>query len=202
MEQLQQQTPAWFRMRLGRFTASQIHKLISKKGFTQTANSYVMEKVTEEIIGYKEDFQNMAMVWGNDHEAEARELYELITNQTVEEVGFVEFGAEAGGSPDGLVDEEGMIEIKCPYNSQHHLVHGLIETVEDVPKEYFWQMQMNMMAANRTWCDFVSYDPRCKLKIFIHRLHADEDAFEKLKAAIEVAVEKKEAYIAKLTAER
>ena len=199
MEQLKQQTPAWFRMRLGRFTASQIHKLICKKGFTQTANSYVMEKVTEEIIGYKEDFQNMAMVWGNDHEAEARELYELITNSTVEEVGFVEFGDSAGGSPDGLVDEDGMIEIKCPYNSQHHLVHGLIEESADIPKEYYWQMQMNMMAANRAWCDFVSYDPRCKLKIFIHRLHADQHEFERLQSSIEAAIEKKEEYISKLT---
>ena len=200
MEQLQQQTPAWFRMRLGRFTASQIYKLISKRGgFTQTAHSYIMEKVTEEIIGYKEEFSTMAMVWGNDHEAEARELYELITNQTVEEIGFVEDGDDAGGSPDGLVGTDGMIEIKCPYNSTHHLQHGLIETDQDVPDAYYWQMQMNMCITNRAWCDFVSYDPRCKLKIFIYRLHADEDACIQLGNAIDFAIKKKQEIIEKLT---
>ena len=197
---MQQRTDDWFQQRIGRFTASEIHKLICKKGaLTQTARTYIVEKVTETIIGQNNDsFETMAMVWGTDHEPEALELYELVTGNDVELSGFHQYGDHAGGSPDGLIGDDGMIEIKCPYSSKNHIEYGLIESAKDLPPAYFWQMQMNMMITGREWCDFVSYDPRCKYHIFIYRVDADEKAFEMLKNAIEKAVEQKALFIEKI----
>jgi hypothetical protein len=199
MEQLQR-TESWHEKRLGRFTASQFSKLISKKDeLTKGAMTYVLEKVTEIIIGDTlNNFESTAMIWGTDNEPDAVELYELVTGKTINKIGFVKYGDHAGGSPDGLIGEKGMIEIKCPFNSVNHIRYGLIEQDNEIPDEYYWQIQMNLLATGREWCDFVSYDPRCKYKIFIYTVYASAEAFERIENFLALAIEKKNELLTKL----
>jgi len=203
MEQ-KQRIESWFEQRLARFTASQINKIIGKKeDLTKGALTYIVERVAEHILGDNNDnFETMAMVWGTDHEPEAVELYELTTGYNVVKCGFVEYGDHAGGSPDGLVDDDGIIEVKCPYSTKNHILYGLIQEDSDIPDDYYWQMMMNMKITGRQWCDFVSYDPRCEYSIFIYRIHANETAFETIDTFLELAIQKKLEYIDRIESKK
>ena len=108
-----------------------------------------------------ESYSNSAMQWGTDHEPQARAVYELTTGNFVEEVGFVPHPAieGSGASPDGMVDPEGMLEVKCPNTSTHW---ATLKSKAPAGK-YQIQMQWQMACAERKWCDFVSFDPRLSL---------------------------------------
>ena len=113
------------------------------------------------------------MQWGNDTEPQARSAYEFITGKRVQVVGMFKLANLAGShaSPDGLVDNDGLIEIKCPNTATH------IETLktEKVDPKYITQMQWQMALTDREWCDFVSYDPRMPedLSLFVKRVPRD-----------------------------
>ncbi len=115
------------------------------------------------------------MSWGTDHEPDARASYEFITGNTVEEIGFVDHPTipKSGASPDGLIGEDGLIEIKCPNTATHidYLLKG------KAPAGYLKQMNWQMECTGRKWCDFVSYDPRMPidLQLFIVRVDRDEE---------------------------
>jgi hypothetical protein len=119
------------------------------------------------------------MLWGTEQEAAARAAYEQRTGIEVEETGFVAHDVlYAGCSPDGLVDWDGLIEIKCPYNSAVH-----IETLlGGMPADHMAQVQGQMWITGRQWCDFVSYDPRMPepLQLYVQRIHADPKAIADL----------------------
>ena len=162
---MEQKSAEWFKARLGKITGSGVAALLTKSRkkdelFGETAKTYITEKVVELLTGQSKDvFENTAMRWGNDHEDEARSLYAFIHSADVKEVGFVYLDKYTGCSPDGLVGSDGLIEIKCPYNSINHyntVVDG------DVPVAYMPQVIFNMWVTNRAWCDFISYDPRFK----------------------------------------
>jgi hypothetical protein len=119
------------------------------------------------------------MQWGIDHEDEARIWYEGISGNTVREVGFClrEDIDRVGCSPDGLIDPDGLIEIKCPMSKTH-----VKYTLEGPPKDYINQMQYQMMVTGRDWCDFVTFDPRMpdEAKGHIVRVPRDEEHIAKL----------------------
>ena len=121
-----------------------------------------------------ESYQNAAMVWGTETEPKARAAYEAETGSLVEGVGFVPHPTitMSGASPDGLVGEEGGVEIKCPNTATH------IETIlgEEPAKKYYDQMQWQMACTGRKWCDFVSYDPRMPehLKLLVKRVERND----------------------------
>ncbi len=98
------------------------------------------------------------------------------------------------GSPDGLVGEDGMIEVKCPYNGANHLKHCFItndETFLSEQPEYYYQMQCYMLLSGRKWCDFVSFDPRIisDLGLFIYRVNANEEIHDKMTEKVKLARE-------------
>lgn len=192
----QQGSAEWIQERLGRFTASEIHKLIpSGKGgnvFSETGKTYILEKLVELETGFPaSEIYGPALDWGTEHEPMAREWYTKLTGNVVQEAYFEPYGAHAGGSPDGLVGELGIIEIKCPFRTVNHFKYRMARTADDLPPEYFWQIQMNMLCTGRKWCDFVSFDPRVRtreLGLFVLRVEAGKAEQELLKTRIADAV--------------
>lgn len=148
----------------------------TKSGYGAGRKNYLAELLVERLTGVPtEGFVSSAMQWGIDHEAEARTLYEFETGNRVEEVGFIvhpniDF---AGASPDGLVGEDGMVEIKCPNTATH--LDALLGS--SIPLKYVSQMQWQMECAGREWCDYMSYDPRMQdpeLVMVVRRVRRDE----------------------------
>jgi putative phage-type endonuclease len=131
--------------------------------------------ISERLTGVpQETYKNFAMEWGTATEPEARKAYQFDKMIKVEQVGFVLHPhiSDAGASPDGLVAERGLVEIKCPNTSTH------IETLlsHQVPKRYVTQMQWQMACCERAWCDYVSFDPRLPehMQLFVTRLYRND----------------------------
>lgn len=184
---MEQRSPEWFQHRLGRVTASRIADVMAqtKTGPGAARKNYAADLVAERLTGEaREGFSNAAMQWGTEMEPQARTAYEFMTDATVLEVGFIDHPTiqMAGCSPDGLVGDDGMVEIKCPNTATHieTLLTGQIEG------KYLKQMQFQMACAGRKWCDFVSFDPRlpAEMQLFVKRIEADPTEA----AAIEEAV--------------
>ena len=183
MSDIEQGTEEWFAIRCGKVTASRIADIIAttKSGYSASRANYEAQLICEILTGKPaESFTNAAMQWGTETEPLARAQYELKTGNMVNQVGFVVHPIieQAGASPDGLIGEDGCIEIKCPNTSTH------LDTLlsQKVPSKYITQMTWQMVCTGRKWCDFVSYDPRLpeNLQLFIERIELDEDYAKKL----------------------
>ena len=176
MTEIIQGTDEWFAARLGKVTASRVADVIAKTktGYSASRDNYMAQLVCERLTGQKgESFSNSAMLWGTETEPQARAAYSAARFEIVEEVGFVNHPTieAAGASPDGLVGDLGLIEIKCP-NTATHIDTLLSQTV---PTKYITQMTWQMVCTGRHFCDFVSYDPRLptELQMFIKRVEYD-----------------------------
>lgn len=195
---MDQRTDSWHDVRLGRFTASEISKLVSKKGqFTQTAMTYIFEKAAEVITGERKvEVSSRATEWGVEFEPVARKEFEEANGLTVQLTGFHPYGDHAGGSPDGLVLNSHIIEIKCPYVTANHLKYCMMKQsmdLLDIAPEYFYQMQANMLFTGRDHGYFISFDPRIKGagRLFVLSVPADPVFQAEIKSLIEkAAVEK------------
>jgi putative phage-type endonuclease len=188
----EQRTDAWFADRLGKVTASRLADVLAKTktGYSASRTNYMTQLVLERITQTKaESYSNSAMQWGTEQEPFARAAYEAHTGQMVEEVGFIPHPdiEAAGASPDGLVGNDGMVEIKCP-SSSTALECWLTQSQggNPVDAKYYAQMQWQMRCAARSWCDYVVFDPRmpAKAQLFIYRVERD-DAWLKV-AEVEV----------------
>ena len=173
---MEQRTEEWFAARMGKVTASRVADVIAKTktGYSTSRENYLAQLVCEVLTGKPaESFTNAAMQWGVDQEPLARAAYESHQNVLVDEVGFLVHPTiwESGASPDGLVGDFGMVEIKCP-NTATHIDTLLTQTVSG---KYNTQMQWQMACAKRHWCDFVSFDPRMPsdLQLFVKRVEYD-----------------------------
>ena len=191
-----QQSPEWFAEKAGKTSASSFDKIITTKGDpSKSAIKYMYQLAGERIAGLKEEsYQNGAMQRGIELEAEAREFYELVTGTTVEQIGIAYFNEERrfSCSPDGLVSTDGMIEIKCPLIATH--VGYLIEN--ELPIEYFQQVQGQLLITGRNWCDFVSYFPG--LKPLIIRVEKDIEFCKKLEAELDTFCNQLEEIVKKI----
>ena len=186
-EEIIQRTDAWQQARCGKVTASKVSDLLAKtkSGPAASRKNYLAQLVCERLTGVKaEGYKSAEMQWGIDNEAAARQAYEAQMFADVAQIGFVDHPSikMAGCSPDGLVGEDGLIEIKCPNTATH--IETLISGEAD--KKYFAQMQMQMSCTGRAWCDFVSYDPRLPvdLMLFIKRVPRDEAYVAEMEAEI------------------
>jgi putative phage-type endonuclease len=176
IEMIEQRSDEWFAARIGKVTASRVADVLAKTktGYSTTRDNYMAQLVCERLTGQKgESFSNAAMQWGTETEPLARISYEVAQNVLVDEVGFVPHPSiiMAGASPDGLVGDDGLLEIKCPNTATH------IETLlsQTVPGKYNTQMQFQMACTGRLWCDFVSFDNRlpAELQLFVKRVPRD-----------------------------
>jgi putative phage-type endonuclease len=175
---MEQRSEEWFAARLGKVTASRIADVCArtKSGWGASRRNYMAELVAERLTGVRaEGFVSAAMQWGTDMEPEARAAYEFYRDASVASVGFVAHPAiaDSGASPDGLVGDDGLVEIKCPGTATH------LETLlgATVPEKYVLQMQWQMACTGRQWCDFASYDPRLpeSMRLFCDRVKRDEE---------------------------
>lgn len=184
---MDQGTEEWHNERLGKATASRVSDVLAKgrNGPSATRKNYLAELVAERLTGSRaEGFTSAAVERGKEMEAEARLAYEIITNSNVVEVGFISHPIiqMTGASPDGLVGDDGLIEIKCPNTATH------IDTLTGgaIPKVYRDQMQWQMECTQRQWCDFVSYDPRLPeaMQIHVQRVMRDDEYLAEIRQEI------------------
>lgn len=184
---IEQGTPEWFAERCGKATASRIADIIrtTRSGPAASRKNYAAQLVAERLTGaVAESYTNAAMQHGIDTEAEARRHYAFFSDHQVSEVGFVRHPAieMSGASPDGLIGDDGLVEIKCPNTATH------IDTLltEKVGTDYQTQMQWQMACTGRQWCDFVSYDARLpvEMQLFVQRIERDNARIAELEKAI------------------
>lgn len=185
---MEQGTPEWFAARAGRVTASKIADVMAKgrgNAPSATRSNYMAQLVAERLTGNcAETFKSAAMDHGTETEPQARAQYTMTTGRMVEEVAFIPHpdGWAAGASPDGLVGDDGMLEIKCPNTATH------IATLRGakIDRKYMLQMHWQMICAGRKWCDFASYDPRMpdELALHIRRVELDHELTEDINAAV------------------
>jgi putative phage-type endonuclease len=196
-----QRTPDWEAARLGKATASRIADIIAstKSGYAASRANYAAQLISERLTGVKaEAFESAAMRWGVEKEIEALEVYAFEEDADVTQVGFLDHPTVpmAGASPDGLVSDAGLVEIKCPLSATH------IETLlgQAPPGRYVAQMQWQMAVTGRLWCDFVSYDPRLPLpmRLFVRRIARDERMIASLEREVATFLSEIDAVIGKL----
>jgi putative phage-type endonuclease len=174
---VQQGSEEWKTLRLGKITASRVSQVMGK-----SRQNFLAIIAAERISKQAESFTNAAMQWGIDTEPFAREAYEARNGVKVVQVGFCLHPTikDAGASPDGLVGDDGLIEIKCPNTSTH--VGTLID--QKAPTKYIPQMQFQMACTGRQWCDFVSFDPRIEQSFFQIRVERDSEYIEKMEKEV------------------
>ena len=165
---MEQRSPEWFAARKGRITASIVGGLLDCAPYMSHDDAFrslvrSMHDLSTEFDG------NIATEYGAANEDLARNAYELETGNSVEQVGFIPHGEWAGASPDGLVGEHGLLEIKCPFGLRKDK-NPKFKTIAEQP-HYYGQMQFQMFCANKSYCDFwqwsahgsslevVTYDP-------------------------------------------
>lgn len=176
-KKVEQGSDEWHLLRLGHVTASNISDVMAKgkSGEAITRKKYKTKLLAERLTGQKqESFSSSAMEWGVEQEQFARMAYEVSNDVLVDKTGFWHHPTIkwVGVSPDGLVDNDGLVEIKCPNTTTH------LDYIMDnkVPTDYYKQIQCQLWATGKSWCDFVSYDPRLPTKnqLFVKRCMRDE----------------------------
>lgn len=210
------QTAEWQHERCGKFTASEIWKIMGKgrgkdEYFSETAKTYIKSRlaeiITQEPATMLEGLN--AIEHGNAYELEAALRFEKETGLSIEYFGkanpkFIPYEPLpdfAGSSPDMFVMDYAGAEIKCPFNTTHHVTHLLIETPEDLKvekPEYYGQCQFNMMCSKREKWFFISYDPRVlqyRQQIHILEIPKDKEYCEQLEERIMEAVKMLKVYL-------
>ena len=182
---IEQGSHEWHKMRCGKLTASRVADMLAtvKTGESMSRKNLRTDLVIERLTQSKsESFTNSAMQWGTETEPQARAAYEIQTGSFVDQIAFVNHPTikNFGCSPDGLVDADGLIEIKCPNTATH------IEYIEAQmpPRKYLIQMMSQMSCTGRAWCDFVSFDPRLPigLNMLVVRIMRDAEMVEQIES--------------------
>lgn len=223
---VEQGTPEWDRARLGRFTSSELHRLMepAKREMTESelkarpksgkgssaklvydyeklsdaAITYIYEKVAEELTGQaKQQGYAFPLVHGTTYESEAADLFAERTGFRVEKTGFYKYTNHAGGSPDRMVNDNAILEVKCPFDSVNQIKYLMLTDQYDLRREYFayWvQCQANMMFTDRPLAYFCTFDPRMKddkHKLTQIEIKADTECHDLMRKKIEQAVKEK-----------
>jgi putative phage-type endonuclease len=198
---MEQQTEEWFSARLGKVTASRVADVIAKTktGYSASRDNYMAQLICERLTGQQgESFTNAAMTHGTETEPLARSAYENRRSLLVKEVGFINHPRieMSGASPDGLVADDGLVEIKCPNTATH------IDTLlsQKVPTKYITQMQWQMLCCQRKWCDFVSFDNRLpeNLQLFVQEVEFDPEYAAMLEKEVSQFLAELDSKVAKL----
>lgn len=201
----EQGSQEWLAARAGKLTASRMADAMdfTKKGESSAKrNDYLLQIVAERLTGQPcdETYVTQAMRWGTEQEPFARVAYELARGVVVNPVGLVLHPTipHAAASPDGVVNAEGLIELKCPGTVTH------LRTMLDgtIPEKYLPQMNWQMACTGAKWCDFVSYDPRLpdEYQLCIIRLMRDDEAITACEDAARKFLAEVDAMLAKLGA--
>ena len=186
MSEVEQGTPEWFALRLGKVTASRIKDVIAttKTGYSTSRDKYMTQLLLERITNtVAESYTNDAMTWGTEQEPFARAKYEGLASTLVEQVAFVNHPTipMSGASPDGLVMDDGLVELKAPMSHTH--LESILGGIDD---QYMPQVQWQMAVTGRSYTDLCSYDPRFPehLQLVVKRINRDNDYIAKLEKEV------------------
>jgi predicted phage-related endonuclease len=180
---IEQGTDEWHELRRGVLTSTAIKTLITPTGKlanNDTTRSHVYEVAAQRINGRTEEsYTSFDMMRGHTEEILARDLYGK-HYAPVTECGFItndSLGFAVGYSPDGLVGEDGLIEIKSAKAKiqVRRIVDG------EIPNEHIAQVQTGLWVTGRKWCDFISYSNGMKMQVV--RVEANEDYHELIEQA-------------------
>lgn len=193
----------WLKIKIGKFSSSEAHRLIFKKGnLTDKAKKYIHEKVAEILTGEQKNFDSEATIWGHQNEPLADEAFTLKTGIETKECGFIMVNEFYGGSPDRLIGDEALTEIKCPFNSANHIKHCSLKDVEDFKSEcpeYYYQIQSNLNVTGRAYAFFISYDPRVtQCPLYVLLVKRDEKDIQLINECLEVATNELKTILEKL----
>ena len=179
----EQGTEEWFSIKKLKFSASDATAIGNKGAGLETL---IKKKVLETIVEKKDNYTDEHIERGNELEPIARAKYEFEKGVEVLEVGFIEYNDYCGCSPDGLVNQDGGIEIKARNDEKHFdfILGSKLDSGTD------WQIQMSLFITGRKWWDFISYNPNFKQSIVIIRIYPDEERQLKIKEGIDYAVKK------------
>jgi putative phage-type endonuclease len=185
---IEQGSEEWKQQRVAKVTASRVADVIArtKTGYGASRANYMAEIVAEMLTGApcESGFVNAAMQWGTNTEPQARAAVEFVHDITVELAGFVDHPTipQSGASPDGYIETDGLIEIKCPNTATH------IDTLlgKTVPAKYITQMQWQMACTGRAYCLFASFDPRMPphMQLFVQRVNRDDATIRMLEGEV------------------
>lgn len=198
---VEQGSAEWHSLRIGKITASRFSDVLASGrggGPSKTRQSYLMDLCAERLTGQSaQQFQSEYMTWGTENEPFARGRYELESDVTVEQVGFVELTDHIGCSPDGLVGNDGLLEIKCPKTTTQ--IQRWLDGC--VPSEYVAQIQGQMWVCGREWTDFVSFDPRITndKAFFKIRVYRDDEFIKNLDEQVSIFIQDLESLLIKLS---
>ena len=199
----EQRSAEWHCERAGKFTGSRFADVLARnkktgeplKAYHDLIWQVAVERMTGQAI---EGPQGFALQWGADVEPYAREAYELATGNIVTETGFIAHPDYpfAGASPDGLIGDDGTLEMKCPKSSIVHVQRF----IDGLPDDYRPQVQGQLWVTRRKWSDFVSFDPRMpeSLRLLKIRVNRDDAYIETLQNAVLAAEAEACALIKKL----
>ena len=175
----EQRTDEWFAIRRGKMSASNAETIIANGKGLET---YIYNLMAEYYSSAeKENYINADMQRGIDLEPEAKIEFQFYTGLDIKEVGCVELNEYILASPDGLIGDDGLIEIKCPNDS----IYFKLLLSNNIKPEYIAQMQMQMYVTDRQYCYFVSYNPNFEKSLYIKKINRDEEMIEKLKKGLE-----------------
>lgn len=175
----EQRTEDWYNFRKGKMTASNADTIIANGKGLET---YIYNLMAEYYSSAeKENYINADMQRGIDLEPEAKIEFQFYTGLDIKEVGCVELNEYILASPDGLIGDDGLIEIKCPNDS----IYFKLLLSNNIKPEYIAQMQMQMYVTDRQYCYFVSYNPNFEKSLYIKKINRDEEMIEKLKKGLE-----------------
>ena len=196
----EQGSEEWLQERLGCLTASRMADVLAttKTGPSASRKNYLAQLIAERMTGKAQaSFKSPAMDWGTEQEPFARAEYEIATGNFVDQCGFILHPAIewCGASPDGLCQDDGLVEIKAPNTATHieYLLAG------EPPAKYRPQMLLQLACSGRKWCDFVSYDPRMPEahRLFVVRfepkpsdIEATENAAREFLAEVQSVIDK------------
>jgi len=179
-----QNTKEWDEIRKLKFTASDASTIMAQGKGLKTLVKKLLAKYysSGNYDDFTGEYKNKAMERGHEYEDKARTIYELETGNKVEQVGFVELDENTGASPDGLVDDDGLLEIK------NHSDEVYLQLMMDgkIDSKYINQMQMQMYVTGRKWCDYFAFNPNFTPCYFKKRIYPDYDDFERIKAGLEM----------------
>lgn len=198
---LEQGSPEWLMARCGKITASKVGEVIAmtKTGPSERRTKYLWQLVSERLTGdFTRTYTNDAMLHGIENEPIAREFYASLNDVEVEQVGLITHPCFdfAAASPDGLVGDDGLVEIKCMTTVNHiRAIHD-----NEPPKDYLPQVHWQMACTGRKWCDLTLFDPRLPLEMQLHtfRIERNEDEVKRLEDHVLAFNGEIEAAIAKL----
>jgi len=174
-----QRTEDWYNIRKGKMTASNA-SIIATNG--KGLETYIYSLMADYYSNAEQEhYVNADMQRGIDLEPEAKIEFQFYTGLDVQEVGFVELNEYVGVSPDGLVGDDGLIEVKCPKDD----IYFRLLLNDNIKPEYIAQMQMQMLVTERKHCYFVSYNPNFEKTLFIKKIDRDEEMIAKIQAGLD-----------------